>query len=167
MLVLITFGVILVTLVLQGLTLPVLIRRTGLHDDGMVDRERATARARASAVALARLDELAEQPWAPDRPVQRLRERYTGQHTRDHARAQRLSAETSDTGSADGGHSAPPAGSRDDARVEATTRLLGEVLAAQRAALLDLRRDGTIGDEALRDVQHDLDLEAARAASRR
>jgi len=166
-LVLITFGVILVTLVLQGLTLPALIRRTGLHDDGMVDRERATARARASAVALARLVELAEQPWAPDRPVQRLRERYTGQHTRDHARAQRLSAEASDTGSADGGHSAPPAGSRDDARVEATTRLLGEVLAAQRAALLDLRRDGTIGDEALRDVQRNLDLEAARAASRR
>ena len=41
-------------------------------------------------------------------------------------------------------------------------RLLREILAAQREALLDLRREGRIGDEVLRRVQRDLDLEETR-----
>ena len=53
-----TFAVILVTLVGQGLTLPFVIRVLGLQDDGIEDREDAKARIQAAEAALARLDEL-------------------------------------------------------------------------------------------------------------
>ena len=36
------------------------------------------------------------------------------------------------------------------------------VVAAQREAIIQLRDDGVIGDEALRRVERDLDLEAVR-----
>src|SRR5439155_11485482 len=54
------FCVILSTLVLQGLTLPVLIRVLGLEDDGTEEREEAKARVHAAEAALSRLEELAD-----------------------------------------------------------------------------------------------------------
>jgi CPA1 family monovalent cation:H+ antiporter len=54
-----TFVVILVTLVVQGLTLPPLIRWLKVQDDGAEQQEERDARLRANHAALARLDELA------------------------------------------------------------------------------------------------------------
>ena len=54
-----TFTVILVTLVGQGLTLPALIRLVGVVDDGTVEHEETHARDAASEAALVRLEELA------------------------------------------------------------------------------------------------------------
>jgi monovalent cation/hydrogen antiporter len=54
-----TFGVILVTLVLQGLTMPALIRRLGVKDDGSAKREENEARLRAAEAGLNRLEALA------------------------------------------------------------------------------------------------------------
>lgn len=54
----VTFAVILVTLVLQGLTLPLLIRRLRVHDDGAEAEEELVARRRSTDAALVRLDEL-------------------------------------------------------------------------------------------------------------
>src|SRR5919201_560698 len=53
-----TFCVILGTLVLQGLTLPAVIRALGVEDDGLDAKEDAKARIRAAEAALERLDEL-------------------------------------------------------------------------------------------------------------
>src|SRR5205807_1730573 len=53
-----TFAVIVATLVLQGLTLPALIRVLDVSDDGGAEREEAKARIHAAEAALARLEEL-------------------------------------------------------------------------------------------------------------
>src|SRR5207245_4700176 len=55
-----TFVVILATLVVQGLSLPLLIRRLGIEDDGAAETEEREARLKANQAALARLDEIAE-----------------------------------------------------------------------------------------------------------
>ena len=68
-----TFAVILVTLVGQGLTLPWLIRLLRLADDGGAEREDAKARIHAAEAALARLEELAEEDWVRDDTAERMR----------------------------------------------------------------------------------------------
>ena len=54
----------------------------------------------------------------------------------------------------------------DDGEVELRSqsyqRLRLELLLAERQSLVDLRRDGTIGDEVMRRVERDLDLEISR-----
>ncbi|MDE3025803.1 MAG: Na+/H+ antiporter, partial [Acidobacteriota bacterium] len=58
LIVFLTFAVIVATLVVQGLTLPVLIGTLDVHDDGGVVREDAKARIKAAEAALRRLEEL-------------------------------------------------------------------------------------------------------------
>jgi len=60
-----TFSVILATLVVMGLTLPLVIRALGLEDDGIEARQDAEARIHASTAALARLEELARGRLGP------------------------------------------------------------------------------------------------------
>ena len=72
----ITFGVIFATLVLQGLTLPAVIRWSGVHDDGAEAREELLARRRATEAALERLDELEGEEWTRDDTVERMRGLY-------------------------------------------------------------------------------------------
>ena len=68
-----TFSVILVTLVVQGLTLPALIRRLRFEEDDSEEREEVQARLAATHAALDRLEELAGEDWTRDDTVQRLR----------------------------------------------------------------------------------------------
>ena len=70
----ITFCVILATLVLQGLSLPTVIRRLGVVDDGLANVEERTARLKANEAALAYLGEVDSQ-FPPD-IVERLRAEY-------------------------------------------------------------------------------------------
>jgi monovalent cation/hydrogen antiporter len=42
------------------------------------------------------------------------------------------------------------------------TKRLRELLRAQRRTLIELRNEGTIGDEAMHRIEHDLDLEESR-----
>jgi Na+/H+ antiporter len=143
LIVFVTFGVIFVTLVLQGLTLPGLIRRLGVHDDGEEEREELRARREATAAALARLDELAGEDWAREDTVERLRRAYD-------YRRRRLSA-------------------RDDEhdrsyeeRSLAYQRLVRELLEAQRRAIVGLRNQGVISSDVMRRVERELDLEDSR-----
>ena len=41
-------------------------------------------------------------------------------------------------------------------------RLRRELLAAEQEAIVDLRRRGVIGDDAMNQIQHDIDLESTR-----
>ena len=68
-----TFAVILATLVVQGLTLPVLIRRLGVRDDGAEEREELLGRRAAADAALASIGELADEDWTRDDTVERMR----------------------------------------------------------------------------------------------
>jgi monovalent cation/hydrogen antiporter len=139
-----TFAVILATLVLQGLSLPTLIRVLRVSDDGSADREDAKARIRAAEAALARLEELVESGDIHPQTAERLRSSLGFRRDRFLARLD------------DG----------DDGSIEERSRayqgVMRELLDAERAALLTLRNDQVIDDNIVQRVQRDLDLEAVR-----
>jgi CPA1 family monovalent cation:H+ antiporter len=71
-----TFVVIVATLVVQGLTLPLLIRGLGVQDDLSMEKEERDARLKANQAALERLKQLAEHDPAKVDALQRLRVEY-------------------------------------------------------------------------------------------
>jgi CPA1 family monovalent cation:H+ antiporter len=140
---LITFMVILVTLVLQGLTLPLLIRALNLGQDHSLEQEERQAREHAAAAALALLDEVASQDWPVQRHLEELRVHYTCRHSRyadDGPMDTECTVETS----------------------EAFKRLRYETLTAERQAVITLRNQGVVSDEILHRLEHELDVEAVR-----
>ena len=140
----VAFGVIMATLVLQGMTFGPLLRRLDLCDDGSEEHEELKARLRGAEAALARLEELADEDWVNDDTVERVRGTYDYRRRRFAARI-------------DGdGHD------RYESRSEAYQRLLREILSAERGELIRLRNEGTISDEVRRRVERDLDLEESR-----
>jgi NhaP-type Na+/H+ or K+/H+ antiporter len=144
LIVFVTFAVILVTLVLQGLTLPTLIRRLGIHADGAEETEELRGRLRATDAALARLEQLAEADWTREDTVERLRGLYQFRRRRLKARA----GYVEDDGYQD--------------RSLAYQRLVRELLDAQRLAIVQLRDQGEISVEVMHRIEHDLDLEDSR-----
>jgi monovalent cation/hydrogen antiporter len=144
LIVFLTFAVILGTLVVQGLTLPGLIRLLDLEDDRLAEKEEAKARIYAAEAALARLDELLEEEWVREDTAERLRGLYDFRRERFRSRFE-------------------PEGDRSaEARSVDFQRLRHELLDAERRAVLELRRSGRIDDAVMRRVVRDLDLEDAR-----
>jgi monovalent cation/hydrogen antiporter len=141
-----TFAVILATLVGQGLTLPWLIRRLGVGDDGSEQHDEVHAREAANAAALERLDELVEEWPGHMELIDQMRARY--QHAAEH-----LEHEHGD----DEGEIPP------DQEMIEHAAIRQAVIDAQRVAIIDLRDRRVIGDPALRRVERDLDLEELRA----
>ena len=85
---------ILVTLVGQGLTLPALLRRLGVREDGAEEEaEELQARLAASRAALERLDELAVEEWTRDDTIERVRGMYQFRQRRFKVRAGKLEDE--------------------------------------------------------------------------
>ena len=140
----VTFAVILATLVLQGLSLPWLIRRLGLHRDDSEAQEELRGRLRATDAALARLEELAAEEWTREDTVERMRGLYQFRRGRLKARAGYLQ----DDGSQD--------------RSLAYQRLVRELLEAQRREIVLLRNQGEISNEVMHRIERDLDLEDSR-----
>src|SRR6266540_3927990 len=138
------FCVILATLVLQGLTLPLVIHLLGLEDDGIAAKEETKARIHAAEAALGRLEELAGEEWVRDDTLERMRGLYQFRESRFRARFD----------------------DEDDGAIEQRSlnyqRLRRELLDAERQAIVELRRQGRINDEVMNRVQRDLDLEDAR-----
>jgi Na+/H+ antiporter len=143
-----TFAVILATLVLQGLTLPTLIHRVGLHDDGGEQREELQARLAATDSALARLEELSGEDWTRPDTVDRLRGAYDYRRRRLGARA----GIDADDGS-DGGY---------EDRSRAYQLLVRELLEAQRREIVRLRNEGAISNDVMHRIERELDLEDSR-----
>ncbi len=71
-----TFIVIVATLVVQGLSLPLLIRWLGIKDDGSAEKEEREARLKANQAALARLKKIAEPNPSKADAKRRLRIEY-------------------------------------------------------------------------------------------
>jgi Na+/H+ antiporter len=139
-----TYAVIFATLVMQGLTLPGLIRLLGIEDDGDGDREEVRARLVATKAALAHLDALANEDWTRDETVERMRALYQYRKRRFAARAGKLE----DDGYED--------------RSLAYQRMVQSVLGAQREALVRLRSDGDVSNEVMNRIVRELDLEESR-----
>ena len=144
LLIFLTFAVILGTLVIQGLTLPGLIRLLRLEDDGVGEKEDAKARIYAAEAALKRLDELADEAWVREATAERLRGLYTFRRDRFRSRFD------------------PDADGSIEERSADYQRLRRELLDAERRAVLELRRSGRIDDDVMRGVVRDLDLEDLR-----
>jgi monovalent cation/hydrogen antiporter len=142
------FGVVLGTLVLQGLTLRPLLLRLQLEDDGTVDREVRLARVETLRAALAAT---AATPGAESADL--VRRRYELQLRRAEAE------HATDGAGADGGvpeGAAAAAASAADGR-DGDAAVVRAASEAQRHRLMALRSDGTIGDAAFQRVEEELD----------
>ena len=141
-----TLCVILGTLVLQGLTLPAVIRWSSVDEDEEPAREELLARKAAAGAALERIEQLRQEPWTRDDSADRLQAIYDFRRRRLTQRAGKLDDEPDDL----------------DARSVAWQRMVRDVLDAQRRQLVDLRDDGSISDAVLFTVLRELDLEDQR-----
>ena len=144
----ITFGVIIITLVGQGLMLPLVVRWVGIVCSG--EQERAgqiqselEARVAALEAVEKRLEKLIEERELPDEVIALLR-------TRNQSRRQILPGNLSD--------------GLDQVRQSAA--LKKELIDAERDFIFQLLRDGKITDEARRRIEYELDLEEASVANR-
>lgn len=146
-LIFVTVGVIAVTLVGQGLTLPLLLRLLGLRGAREWSPDEAIARLEAAQAALDRLDELEREERITDERLRRMRELYR-------ARFRRCMAVI-------GGDSEEArAASREP--IERYGELRRELIGVERDAILGLRNEGRLKPDIMREIQRDLDLEEAR-----
>jgi CPA1 family monovalent cation:H+ antiporter len=137
-----TFCVILATLVVQGLGLAPLVRLLGLRADPAAGQELQYARQVAVRAALDRLDAQASDDDVPEAFVEDLRMHYE-------EKLQRISRPI------DGD-------ALDEDPTPAQQRLQRAVIAAERAAVIELRDQGRIADDVLRTIERELDLEEQR-----
>jgi monovalent cation/hydrogen antiporter len=141
--IIITFTVILVTLVGQGLTLPLVIRAVRLGGDADGGHEESHARQELIEEALRRIDDL-EQKWPDHKPlIDQLRTSY--KHRAEHE--EQL-------------HEAP--GNEAEQELVEHRQIRSDVIDAQRDALLAMRDRGAIDDDVLRNIERELDLEEIR-----
>lgn len=142
------FSVILCTLVLQGLSLPFLIKVLKIKDDGSTEREETKARLKAAYAGQRKLKELSSEDWVTDKLIQKFNHQYDARIRRY---AGRYKGEIEDG---------------IEEHFSNAERLEEELLDAELEAILKLRDDGIINDEVLRKVQQDLDLEVVRLHQR-
>jgi CPA1 family monovalent cation:H+ antiporter len=126
------FGVVLGTLVVQGLTLGPLMRRVCLNPDTSVEREIGVARAETAKAALAALAD------SPDHEAaEMLRREYQARLSLGEIEARESGADLPESSLA---------------------RLQRAAVAAQRAALDNLRRRELIGDDAFHAIEAEIDV---------
>ena len=144
LIVFLAFSVVLASLVLQGLSLPAVVRVLGLEEDDADAREEAKARIHAAEAAIARLDELEDEGWVRTDTAERARGLYNFRSNRFRARLD----------NEDGGEI--------EERSLAYQRLMHELLDAERGAVHALRNEGKISEEVMQRVERDFDLEESR-----
>jgi len=132
--------VIILTLVVQGLTLAPLIRFLAFTPEDTHHVEARVARLEAARRGAEALDDLSREAWADARDVEWLRGEL-----RDRVRLLEH-------------HAGEPEGRR---------RLRAEMLRAERRMLVRLRNEGAISDDVLLELEQELDLEAVRVGAGR
>jgi CPA1 family monovalent cation:H+ antiporter len=145
----ITFCVILSTLVLQGITLPSLIRWLRVDRDGARERRGAhyqetSARLEATHAALAEIDTWAKRGDCSDGMARHLRSHYQKQ-------IQSLNRHRDEESDGEFGHL-----SKKDAELQR------KALATERSKIMELHNAGLISDSVLRFIELDLDLQEMR-----
>jgi CPA1 family monovalent cation:H+ antiporter len=138
----VAFAVILVTLVGQGLTLPLAIKKLGLAPDANLSHDEVHARGLTTEAALARLEELRAQWPGHIELIDQLRDRYAHRARHDEKHHE------------DGGAA--------EQELLEHGLIRREVIDAERQAALQLHERGVITDDVLRRVERDLDLEDLR-----
>jgi CPA1 family monovalent cation:H+ antiporter len=141
-----TFALILVTIVGQGLSLPFIVRALGLEEPRRWSDEEAVARMEAAQSALDRLDQMESDKRANEKQLVRLRDLYR-------ARFRMCQAVL--------GGEEPDVAAREQ-RIADYGELRRELIGVEREELLGLRGLGRLRDQTLRQIERDLDLEEAR-----
>jgi CPA1 family monovalent cation:H+ antiporter len=141
-----TFALILVTIVGQGLSLPFIVRALGLEEPRRWSDEEAVARMEAAQSALDRLDQMESDKRANGKQLVRLRDLYR-------ARFRMCQAVL--------GGEEPDVAAREQ-RIADYGALRRELIGVEREELLGLRGLGRLRDQTLRQIERDLDLEEAR-----
>jgi monovalent cation/hydrogen antiporter len=141
-----TFALILVTLVGQGLSLPFVVRKLKLEEPRRWSDEEAVARMEAAQSALDRLDEIEDEERASAAQLKRLRDLYR-------ARFRMCQAVL--------GGEDPEAAAREQ-RIADYGALRRELIGIEREELLALRSAGRLRNTTMRQIERDLDLEEAR-----
>ncbi len=141
--VIIVFAVIVVTLIGQGLTLPLVIRMLRLGGDDVGQQQERAALLQGAQAALGKLDEIARGEEAPAEAVEKVRAFYT--RRRDRFAAASEAEATTDA--------EPP-------EVQAQRHLRARLIEIERETYVELRNAGDISEPALQTLQRDLDLES-------
>ncbi|HEY9049431.1 MAG TPA: Na+/H+ antiporter [Ohtaekwangia sp.] len=136
-----TFCVIFSTLVLQGLTLRPMINWFGLQADGKDQEEEQKARLLIASSVIEHIEENYSLSLS-DEVLNQIKTKYE-------IRIQRLRKDQSEK-------------KLNEAEIHEFHRLQQELLNKERKDLLQMRREGKIGDEALRRIEYELDLEETR-----
>ena len=144
----VTFGVIIITLVGQGLMLPAVVRWLGLNQIGKKEHQaeiKHELRARQAALKAVkkRLEKLIKHCGLPKEAIAHLR-------TRNQGRLQVL----------------PENLTEGLDHMRQTARIKTDLIEAERDFIYQLLRDGKITDEARRRIEYELDLEEASVANR-
>jgi monovalent cation/hydrogen antiporter len=141
-----TFALILITIVGQGLSLPFIVRDLDLEHPRRWSDEEAVARMEAAQSALDRLDEMEKEGRASEPQLKRLRDLYR-------ARFRMCQAVL--------GGEDPEVAAREQ-KLADYGLLRRELIGIEREELLTLRSAGRLRHETLRMIERDLDLEEAR-----
>ena len=138
-----TIAVIIGTLVLQGLSLPWVIRRLGIDQDHRADdlSERAEAHAQASSAINSRVDDLLAQGELSERQAELMRKWAALRDWRNW--------DDDDKSRAFG------------RRLSVLSDWRRSLLSIERSVIVKMRNAGELTEEVLREMQHDLDLEEA------
>ena len=143
LLIFITFSVILATVIVQGLSLPLIIRRLNLEDEGETAREEASARLEIYRTALARIEEIEKSNDESPRMLDQLKNDFR-------RRADGIAEIVSE------GENSCRDFFKDDRNLQL------DILKSEREKLIKLRDDGALHEDAVRRIQNDLDLEEQR-----
>ena len=129
---------VVVTLVVPSLALPVIVRRLGLAQGAELRQETLNARVEIAHAALERAEQLAAKERYPEEALQRAREAYET----------RVESVLDDVGDGD--------------IATAYRELRSHLVDAERDALHRIRDSRELPGEALRELEHEIDLEEAR-----
>ena len=144
-----SFALILVTLVGQGLSLPFIVRALKLEEPRRWSDEEAVARMEAAQSALDRLDQIEDEERASEQQLKRLRDLYRGRFRMCQAVL---------------GGEDPETAAREQ-RIADYGELRRELIGIEREELLNLRGAGRLRNATMRQIERDLDLEEARIRS--
>ena len=139
-----TLCVILTTLIFQGLTLPLVIRKLGVEDDGAIDSEERRAWLEANEAAVDFIEQKMLEEDLVEEVLARVRAEYCD-------RIAQLNDWCEESGNPGGAVATP-----------AYQRLQHGALQVERETIIALRDSQQINDEALRRIQRDLDPAEAR-----
>jgi monovalent cation/hydrogen antiporter len=141
MIIFITFTVIFATLVLQGLTLPRLIKWFRIKPDGREHEEEHGARLRIASAVIEHIEE--NYSLLPDEVLNQVKTKYE-------IRIQRLQKDVNSPRR------------MDDEQIHEFHRIQQELLDKERKFIITLRNEGKISAEVLRRLEYELDLEETR-----